>query len=91
MKLQWTGLALSLLAAACATTKSSNNDIRLAARKCGLEGRIAYQVTGERRLRVSRLDPSVKYEEADCFLAEARRLGFDLGVYFIGNSGPQPR
>ena len=74
MKLRWIGVTLSLMTTGCATAQMPNDDVRSAANRCGLQGRISYRAVGERGLQVSHPHLSVKYEEADCFLTEVHRL-----------------
>jgi hypothetical protein len=72
-----------MIAAACTSPAAPPKDIYGSIRKCGLEGLIRIDAEGERRFRISYIDPNADYEMVDCFLAEAKRLRLDLG--FVGN------
>lgn len=79
-------LAACVLATGCASPAAPRDDIQASIRKCGLEGQIRVKIEGERRLHILYLNPNAGYAKVDCFIAEARRLGLDLG--FVGKEAP---
>ena len=76
-------VAACLLTAGCASAPAPPDDVRTSIRRCGLEGLIRVEVMGEDRLHIRYLNPTADYSKVVCFIAEARRLGLDLG--FVGN------
>ena len=61
-------------------------EAQAAAARCGLAGRVDFQLVGERRLHIARLDPNAEYTEVDCLLSELRQSDVNLGI--VGNEAP---